>query len=124
MASRNVNEEEFFKRYAKPQQPASPTSEFGSFDEDEDEDVEMPELPVEWNCELGKIRKEQCTLLEEEDHTTLRCGHQFHSECLNSYLRVEGVITNNSSDTARTIGEFHCPSCHQLTSPVAELDVD
>jgi len=73
-------------------------------------------------CEWSKVTKRPCVLLEEPNFESLRCGHNFHPECLCSWLRVNGTIAPEERyESGRTMA---CPVCQSETSSQHTLDVD
>src|SRR5689334_17189847 len=53
----------------------------------------QPKQEEKHKCALAPLHGDRtCCLLEEESYCSCACGHTFHEECLQSYLRVCGSI--------------------------------
>jgi len=113
-----------------PQQP-SPTLVPGNQDQILEEQRNREQGKMEetnqqaWNslCEMENTMRQSCALLEPEDFVALQCGHSFHTECLESFLRIQEVLLPGQTvfDQHRP---FSCPKCRETTQPVRDVDVD
>jgi cell division septation protein DedD len=88
---------------------------------DEQDDEEEWE---EAKCAFGRTRREECTLVNgEREFVSLTCGCTYHTECLESFLRISGELNIGSSIYEEST-PFRCPTCKQNAVPVQPLDVD
>jgi len=120
MASRNISEENL----TSDSPPTNKTSDNESKQETCDSSINNTSNslnPINF-CELALIRKEDCALLKEETFIPLSCGHNFHTECLESFLRINSTIAPNSS--VDSVSSFYCPVCRCDATVLNILDVD
>lgn len=81
----------------------------------EEEAMDIDSLIPTTSCEFERIHREDCVLLEQSAFDVTTCGHHFHHECLDSFLRIAGESPSS---------QFTCPACRQTASIVCPLAVD
>ncbi len=111
MANRKLAEDILTQMQHAPQSDTSPISE---------EDVEQ--LATEFveqqpMCCMQTMTKEPCVLLRSEAFVSLKCGHSFHVECLETALRITG------EEHTMYLG-FRCPLCKEETQILDNIQVD
>jgi len=122
MASRNVNEDLLSQ--------TEPGAKFRRTEGPSTVDVQTTEqTPIyqeqkreEQPCAIGSIHGHECTLINDESFCSSACGHNFHSECLQSYLRIQGDL--NSRQTLEDAKQFCCPSCRSTTKLLQAPELD
>lgn len=121
MASRGVSEEELENN--QNEQPPNKSPKMENVNNMEQEKPIPMESDSPHHCSLAFLRDEHtCNLLEEESFSSLACGHTFHNECLQSYLRVQGSLAPHS--TLDQANNFPCPRCRTETHILKHLELD
>jgi len=78
---------------------------------------------AEKNCQMASVTHTPCTLTKDSDVISLSCGHSYHVECLDPYLRVSGATQYNQS-VRDSSNSFICPSCKNTVKVLRELELD
>lgn len=108
---------------APPTAHSFPQTDSPNFEATGEQEYEEDDEYEEALCEFEIMRREDCPLVNGEGQmVSLTCGCSYHTECLESFLRISGHLSpgQNLSETST----FRCPSCKLDVSIVQPLAVD